>query len=417
MEIPEFFNAKLLTELEALSGTPCYVYDEATIRRQMETMKKFPAPFGLFPRYAMKACPTRAILKLIAGEGIGIDASSGFEIDRALRAGVDPTTISLSSQELPADFDRWIEKGVKMNACSISQLRRYGEKFPNTWIGVRFNPGLGSGGTAKTNVGGPSSSFGIWHEKKDEVKAIAEEFSLTVERIHTHIGSGSDPAVWQRTANLSLALVREFETVQSLNLGGGYKVARMANEISTDLLKIGEPVATALTAFAEETGRTIRLEIEPGTFVVANAGYLVSRVQDVVNTGTEGHRFLKLDSGMTELLRPSLYAAQHPITIIRRDPAIPDEEENYVIVGHCCESGDLVTPAPEDGETLSARTLPTTQIGDWCIIGGAGAYCSAMSTKNYNSFPEAPEVLLKENGDLNLIRRRQTLDQLLDNEI
>ncbi|MBC2600207.1 diaminopimelate decarboxylase [Puniceicoccus vermicola] len=416
MEIPEFFNAQLLSELEALSGTPCYVYDEATIRRQTDIMKKFPAPFGLFPRYAMKACPTRAILALVTGEGIGIDASSGFEIDRALRAGVDPTAISLSTQELPSDFDQWIKKGVKMNACSLSQLRRYGEKFPNTSIGIRFNPGLGSGGTAKTNVGGPSSSFGIWHEKKEEVRAIAAEFSLKIERIHTHIGSGSDPAVWQRTANLSLALVREFETVESLNLGGGYKVARMADEVSTDLLKIGEPVAAALTEFAEETGRKIRLEIEPGTFVVANAGYLVSRVQDVVDTGTGGHQFLKLDSGMTELLRPSLYAAQHPISIIPRGRTVEDMED-YVIVGHCCESGDLVTPAPDDGEKLAFRNLPKTQIGDWCVIGGAGAYCSAMSTKNYNSFPETSEVLRSENGDLNLIRRRQTLDQLLANEI
>ncbi|MGE9291311.1 MAG: diaminopimelate decarboxylase, partial [Puniceicoccales bacterium] len=402
---------------EALSGTPCYVYDEKTIRQQTTTLKKFPAPFGLFPRYAMKACPTRAILSLVTGEGIGIDASSGHEIDRALRAGVSPEAISLSTQEFPTDISRWIEAGVKLNACSLSQLEQYGQLFPNTRVGVRFNPGLGSGGTAKTNVGGPSSSFGIWHEKKDEVRVIAEKYSLTIERIHTHIGSGSDPSVWQRTAHLSLALVAEFETVETLNLGGGYKVGRMPDEVSTDLLKIGEPVAAALKDFAEKTGRKIRLEIEPGTFVIANAGYLVSQVQDVVDTGSEGNRFLKLNSGMTELLRPSLYAAQHPIRIIPRNGESPESEEDYVIVGHCCESGDLVTPAPDDGEKLASRKLPTTRIGDWCIIGGAGAYCSAMSTKNYNSFPEAPEVLLTENGDLNLIRRRQTLDQLLANEI
>ncbi len=418
MEIPELFNAALLAKLEALAGTPCFVYDEAAIRRQTETMKQFPAPFGLFPRYAMKACPTRAILSIIAEQGIGIDASSGFEVDRALRAGIEPEAISLSTQELPADFGQWIRKGVKLNACSLSQLRRYGQEFPNTKVGIRFNPGLGSGGTAKTNVGGPSSSFGIWHEQKEEVAAILAEFNLTAERIHTHIGSGSDPSVWQRTAHLSLALVREFDTVESLNLGGGYKVARMPDEVSTDLLKIGEPVAAALTAFAEETGRKIRLEIEPGTFVVANAGYLVSQVQDIVNTGPGGHQFIKLNSGMTELLRPSLYAAQHPISIIPRDADGSDRpKEQYVIVGHCCESGDLVTPAPEDGETLASREFPRVEIGDWCIIGGAGAYCSAMSTKNYNSFPETAETLLNPNGDLSLIRRRQTLDQLLSNEI
>ncbi len=419
MEIPEFFDAAFLGRLEEVAGTPCFVYDESTIRWQVDTLKNFPAPFGLFPRYAMKACPTRAILSLITGEGVGIDASSGFEVDRAIRAGVEPAAISLSTQELPDDFGQWVRKGVKLNACSLAQLRRYGEEFPGAAVGLRFNPGLGSGGTAKTNVGGPSSSFGIWHEKKEEVRAILNEFSLTAERVHTHIGSGSDPSVWQRTAQLSLALVREFESVTCLNLGGGYKVARMSDEMGTDLLRIGEPVAMALREFAEQTGREIRLEIEPGTFVVANAGFLVSRVQDIVDTGQEGHQFIKLDSGMTELLRPSLYAAQHPIAIVSREriPARPEEQESYVIVGHCCESGDLVTPERGDPEKLAERLLPAAKIGDWCVIGGAGAYCSAMSTKNYNSFPEAAEVLRADNGDLKLIRQRQTLDQLLANEI
>lgn len=416
MEIPEYFDTKLLTALEELAGTPCFVYDEATIRQQTDTLKEFPAPFGLFPRYAMKACPTRAILTLITREGIGIDASSGYEVDRALRAGIEPSAISLSSQELAGDFSIWIDKGVKLNACSLSQLRRYGEQFPGTRVGLRFNPGLGSGGTAKTNVGGPSSSFGIWHEKTDEVREILREFSLTAERIHTHIGSGSDPAVWQRTANLSLSLVAKFETVEALNLGGGYKVARMPDESSTDLLKIGKPVAAALEEFARETGRKIRLEIEPGTYVVANAGFLVSQVQDIVDTGEGGNRFLKLDSGMTELLRPSLYAAQHPIWIVKKNAATKSKED-YVIVGHCCESGDLVTPSPEDAEKLAIRSLPHAEIGDWCVIGGAGAYCSSMSTKNYNSFPEAAEVLRGPNGDLSLVRRRQTLDQILANEL
>jgi len=417
MEIPDYFDSDFLRRLNEIAGSPCFVYDEATIREQVETMRNFPAPFGLFPRYAMKACPTRAIVALITGQGVGIDASSGFEVDRAIRAGVKPSAISLSTQELPEDFAHWMEKGVKMNACSLSQLRAYGKRFPGTRVGLRFNPGLGSGGTAKTNVGGPSSSFGIWHEKTGEVRSILEEFSLTAERIHTHIGSGSDPAVWQRTAQLSLALVREFETVEILNLGGGYKVARMDGETGTDLLRIGEPVAAALEAFAAETGRRIRLEIEPGTFLLANSGFLVSRVQDVVDTGPSGNRFLKLDSGMTELLRPSLYAAQHPIALIPHGNAKDRPLTDYVIVGHCCESGDLVTPSPEDAEALAFRSLPEATIGDGCVIGGAGAYCSAMSTKNYNSFPEAAEVLRTVNGGLKLIRRRQTLEQLLANEL
>jgi len=138
------------------------------------------------------------------------------------------------------------------------------------------------------------------------VKFIVNKHNLKVNRIHTHIGSGSDPTIWQNVALLSLALVKEFPEVETLNLGGGYKVGRMSYEPSTDLQKVGEPVAESFKQFAEETGRKLKLEIEPGTFLVANSGALLTTVQDMVTTGDNGHKFLKLDAGMTEVLRPSL---------------------------------------------------------------------------------------------------------------
>ncbi len=155
-------------------------------------------------------------------------------------------------------------------------------------------------------MGGPDASFGIWFELIPEVKAVVAEYGLIVERIHTHIGSGSDPDVWQTVSLMSLDLVRQFPDVVSLNLGGGYKVGRMSYEKSTDLQLVAEPVKQAFKTFAEETGREIKLEIEPGTFLVANAGALITTVQDIVSTGEQGHTFLKLDSGMTEVLRLSL---------------------------------------------------------------------------------------------------------------
>ncbi|MEM0967681.1 MAG: diaminopimelate decarboxylase [Verrucomicrobiota bacterium] len=415
MEFPSYLEPQLLTQINDLEGSPCFLYDAGEILKQTEVVKRFPAPFGLFPRYAMKACPTRAILQLIASEGFGIDASSGYEVDRALRAGIAAEKISLSTQELPSDFADWVKAGVQINACSLYQLERYGSVFPGTRIGLRFNPGLGSGGTAKTNVGGPSSSFGIWHEKVEEVRETIERHSLTAFRIHTHIGSGSDPSVWQRTAELSLALVREFPTVTTLNLGGGYKVARIPTENGADIVQIGEPVAEALREFAAETKREIQLEVEPGTYLVANASFLIAKVQDIVDTLPGGHRFLKLNTGMTDLLRPSLYAAQHPMKII---PKTHEKrgEQNYVVVGHCCESGDLLSPSPADAETLAERTLTEARIDDWLIIGGVGAYCSSMSTKNYNSFPETPEILRETDGELRVIRKRQSLEQILANE-
>lgn len=321
-------------------------------------------------------------------------------------------------------------------------------------IGLRFNPGVGSGGTGKTNVGGPSSAFGIWHELLDEVKAVVAKHKLQVVRIHTHIGSGSDPAVWQNVATLSLDLVRgalcgprplgavrpslrpsvashsqtnrsplltplhttEFPDVTTLNLGGGYKVGRMASEYSTDLQKIGAPVRTKFEDFARETGRQLKLEVEPGTFLVANAGALVSTVQD--KTATSAHTFLKLDAGMTEVLRPSLYGAQHPLVILPKDKArATGKTAPYVVVGHCCESGDLLTPAPGVADEIAERLLAEAEIGDLCVVEGAGAYCAGMSTKNYNSFPEAAEVMLATDGKLHLIRKRQSLDQVLQNEV
>ena len=192
----------------------------------------------------------------------------------------------------------------------------------------------------------------------------------------------------------------------------------MSGEKATDLMEIGEPVKQLFKDFAKETGRELTLEIEPGTFLLANACSLVTTVQDVTSTGDEGYRFLKLDAGMTEILRPSLYGAQHPIVVVPEEGQNKFREEaEQVVVGHCCESGDLLTPAPGDPEALSTRMLLRGEIGDFCVIEGAGAYCSSMSAKNYNSFPEAAEVLRKEDGTLGLIRKRQTFEQIVENEV
>lgn len=415
IEKAKFLSPETAVALREAHGTPLYVYDEASLRRAAADCLAFPNAFGLTVRYAMKSAPNAAILKLFTELGLHIDASSGYEVRRALKAGVPAGNISLSSQEFPDFFAELHEEGILFNACSLEQLRRFGQMFPGARCGLRFNPGKGSGGTGKTNVGGPASSFGIWHEWLPDVQAIVAEHGLVVERIHTHIGSGSDPAVWQTVANLSLRLVREFPDVEKLNLGGGYKVGRMPGEQSTDLQACGAPVSELFKQFAEETGRKIHLEIEPGTYLVANAGSLVTTVRDIVTTGAAGYQFIKSDSGMTEILRPSLYAAQHPIIIYPIQPT--GERAEYIVVGHCCESGDLLTPSPEDAEALAPRTLAKASVGDLCIIDGTGAYCAAMSAKNYNSFPEAAEVLLGEGGEARLIRKRQTLEQILQNEV
>ncbi len=419
-----FIDRDLIRKIRTEFGSPVFIYDQNSLEKSAREVLAFPNAFGLTARYAMKALPTGAIVRLLAETGLHIDASSGFEAERALRVGVPPEKIQLTAQELPQDLKALVNQGVLFNACSLHQLEAFGRLFPGESVSVRINPGLGSGHNNRTNVGGPASAFGIWHEQLDRVLALAQEHTLQITGMHTHIGSGSDSEVWKRCARISLQIAAKLPDVQRFSLGGGMKVARMPDETSTDLQEIGRAVQPDFEAFASETGRRLHLEIEPGTYLVANAGVILATVMDVVDTFPSGpkaepdtgYRFIKTDTGMTEFLRPNLYGAQHPIQVVSLDGS-SRAENPYIVVGHCCESGDMMTPAPGDPESLAPRSLHTPRRGDAILIGGAGAYCSGLAGKNYNSFPEAPEVLLNRSGQPKLIRSRQTLDQLISNEI
>jgi len=428
-----FLTAESAKACTDLAGSPVFAYSLEKLRDSADACLAFPNAYGLTVRYAMKACPNSAILKFFHSKGIHIDASSGFEVKRAMDAGIPAENISLSTQELPDNFADLIKMGVKINACSVSQVERIGQAFEGTGqkVGIRVNPGTGSGGFSsstsgfsKTNVGGPASSFGIWYTLIEDgtVPDIVSKYGLTVERIHTHIGSGSDPSIWQQVASKSLSFCSKWDTVETLNLGGGYKVGRVEGEVTTDLQNIGGPVSDAFRQFAaDNNGRELKLEIEPGTYLVAMSGALVSTVQDKVSTTGEGsHTFLKLDSGMTDVLRPSLYGAIHPMTVLPGSGKTDDigtETEDVVVVGHCCESGDLMTPKPGEPEDLAERTLRTASIGDILVMDGSGAYCAGMSTKNYNSFPEAPEVLVDLEGKPHIIRNVQPVEEIYKNEV
>jgi diaminopimelate decarboxylase len=394
-------------------ATPCYVYVRGALEAAARRALAFPAPFGLTVRYAMKANPSRGVLDLFRGLGLHVDASSDHEVERALRAGFPAGSIQLTSQMPSRRLPEHLARGVLFNACSLHQLEAFGRAAHGQSVSVRMNPGLGSGSTNRTNTGGPASSFGIWHEHLGEVKAIAERFDVKITRLHSHIGSGTDPEVYKRVTRMTLDLAAKLPDVGVVNLGGGFKVGRMPGEPSADLADVGAHVAQELTAFRDRDGRALGLEIEPGTYLVANAGLVVATCVDVVDTGHDGYLFAKLDTGMPEVTRPSLYGAQHPIHVLARGR----EEADVIFVGPCCESGDILTPAPGDPEALAPRRVPRPQIGDLVIVGGAGAYCAAMSTINYNSYPQAPEVMLEPDGTLRLLRRRQDLDQVWGNEV
>ena len=174
---PRFLDYSIARSIADQFGSPVYVYDMASLKANAAAVMAFPNAFGLTARYAMKASPNAAILKLFNEAGLHIDASSGYEVRRAIAAGYAPAKISLSTQELPQDFAELYEAGIEINACSLSQLERFGQAFPGREIGLRFNPGAGSGGNNRTNVGGPASSFGIWHEWIDEVKDLVAKIN------------------------------------------------------------------------------------------------------------------------------------------------------------------------------------------------------------------------------------------------
>ena len=403
---------EVATAISERFGTPTYVYDRALLEAAARRALAFPAPFGFTLRYAMKANPSPGVLALFRELGLHVDASSDHEVERALRAGFPPEKIQLTSQMPSRRLKEFVEAGVLYNACSLHQLEVFGALFPGREVCVRMNPGLGSGSTNRTNTGGPGSSFGIWHEYLDTVKQTAARHGLRLTRLHSHIGSGTDPEVWKRVTVMTLDLAAKLPDVTTVNLGGGFKVGRMPGERSVDLADVGAHVRAELVAFKERDGRALQLEIEPGTYLVANAGFVVATCVDVVDTGRDGYLFAKLDTGMTEITRPSLYGAQHPITVLAAD----GDETDVVFVGPCCESGDILTPGPGDPEALAPRRVRRPRIGDLVVVGGVGAYCAAMSTINYNSYPQAPEVMLEPDGTLRLLRRRQTLDQVWGNE-
>lgn len=385
-----FLSDEQVRALAAEHGTPLFVYSREKLQEQAETMLSIAAPHGLSVSYAMKANPHPEILQLFRAAGLNIDASSGYEAEAALSSGFKPEQILLTSQQLAHNLQELVERGVQFNATSLRQLEAYGKLFPNTSVSVRINPGIGSGHSAKVTVGGPASSFGIWHEYVPRIHEVAKTYRLTIKRMHTHIGAGTDPLVWQEAARISLELIKNFPDAEIINLGGGFKVARMDDEYGADMAEIGSAIARELQQFATATGRKLKLELEPGTLLVANTGILLATVDDIVDTGPEGYNFLKLNTGMNDILRPAMYGSQQPIAVIADRP----DTQDYIVVGHNCESADLLTPTPGNPEIIMTRTLTKAEIGDLVLIGGAGAYCASMAAHGYNSFPDAKNVLI-----------------------
>ncbi len=393
-KLPLWLSPEQVIDLTEKHGSPLYLYSKTALQVQAKQALSLPAPFGLTVRFAMKANPNREVLETFKQAGLHIDASSGYEAEKALQVGFEPSDILITAQQLPKNLKDLVEKGVQFNATSLHQLQVYCDLFPSKDVSVRINPAIGDGMNNRLTTGGVNSSFGIWHEHIDEVKRIATNAGSKITRLHTHIGSGTNPEKWAEAEKVSLKLLEQFDDASILNLGGGFKVARMQDEPSADMTEIGGRLKSGLEQFADKTGRKIHLEIEPGTFMVANAGVLIAEIIDKTDTGTNGHVFLRTNTGMNDLLRPGMYGAQHPLVTVKKNGILSSETEEVVVVGHNCESSDMLTPYPGDPEGLQPRIIGRAEIGDLIVVGGAGAYAYAMSAKGYNSYPSAEEILI-----------------------
>jgi diaminopimelate decarboxylase len=303
------------------------------------------------------------------------------------------------------------------NACSLTQLENYGKQFPGREVSIRVNPGRGTGFINRLTSGGPRSSFGIWYEYLDDVRALVKQYRLKVKRIHHHVGSGHDPETWLRIAADTINISKTFGPAGIINLGGGYRVKALQTETEVDYSDIGNRLRALFEDYARETGTKPRLEIEPGTFLVANCGSLVTSVVDVISTGKDGFDFIKLDAGLTEVIRPGFYGSLHPLVSVPAQGDLRTAAKEYLVTGHTCIAGDTLTVAVRDPETSVPQLIAETEVGDLLVVERAGGYCSSMNMKNFNSFPEAPEVLHRKNGSFDVIRTRQTVEQMTQNEV
>jgi diaminopimelate decarboxylase len=413
----KFLSPEEVPAIAAAFGTPCFVYDQDSLESRYNYFASIPNAFGLKIRYSVKANPNRSILKAFDRLGADFDVSSVWEARRVVAAGISASKILMTAQETSAGWEDLCRAGMKFDAGSITQLEDYGRAFPGSEVSVRINPGFGSGLVRKLTSGGNHSSFGLWVGHLDQALKVAEQFHLKVVRLHFHIGSGHESTVLEDTVGLALQLCARLPSVEVLDLGGGYRIAALHSDPQYDHQAMGERIAARLRDFAKRHGRELKLELEPGTALASLAGSIVTRVIDKVDTGEDGYRFLKVDGGLTELMRPSYYGALHPLVTVRADGTLDADVEDVVVSGHCCIAGDVLTPMPGNAEDIKAQPLSTAKVGDFLVVERAGGYAASMSVKNFNSYPEAAETLRTAPGKYTLIRSRQTLEQMVQNEI
>jgi len=397
-------------------GTPTFVYDAAGIEQRVQRLRCFDVV-----RYAQKANSNLAVLDLVRRAGALVDAVSAGEIHRALAAGFpaagEPAPIVYTADLFDRDALAMIaEHRIPVNCGSPDMIEQYAAlraAHPDLAREVTFrvNPGFGHGHSRKTNTGGEHSKHGIWHEELPACIARAARAGLAVTGIHVHIGSGVDLEHLALVAGAAVRFARQAgPALTMLSAGGGLPTPYREGDPELDVeayFAIWDRERKGLEA---ELGHPVRLEIEPGRYLVAESGWLVTEIRAVKRQGR--NQFYVVDAGFNTLARPILYGAYHPMAVVPVTGGGERPLRDVVVGGPLCESGDIFTQDAEG--VVRSEPLPEARVGDYLLIGCAGAYAFVMSS-NYNSKPQAAELLVAR-GKPHLVRARQSLDDLIRGE-
>lgn len=407
-------NPARIQQLAQQFGTPLWTYDAPTIRERIAALKSFDTI-----RFAQKACSNTHLLRLMREQGVKVDAVSRGEILRALAAGYEPGTpaqeIVFTADLLDrATLDTVVQHRIPVNAGSIDMLRQLGPRSPGHPVWLRINPGFGHGHSNKTNTGGEHSKHGIWHAELGAALAEVKAQGLQLYGLHMHIGSGVDYSHLAQVCDAMVDLVKQVKAagldLQAISSGGGLSIPYREGDAVVDTAHYFGLWDSARNTAQALLGHALHLEIEPGRYLVAESGSLITEVRAVKDAGR--NHFMMVDAGFNELMRPAMYGAFHAMSLVPQDGAQRPLRPT-VVAGPLCESGDVFTQG--DGGVVQPQPLPQAQVGDLLVIHDTGAYGASMSS-NYNSRPLIAEVLL-DGENTRLIRRRQTVDELLALEL
>lgn len=388
-------------------GTPLYVYDQAQIEKNIEDLKSVLKYPRLKLLYACKANTNQEILKVVKAHGLGIDAVSMGEVFLALKTGFKPQDILFTGDNSTEEEIAYcMDNNVPLNIGSLFQLELFGKNYPGKEVLFRVNPDVGAGHHDHCITGGPESKFGIYIHQAEEAKKIAARYNLKIKGIHSHIGSGIlDTDVFMQAMNIVLDEAKYFPDLDIIDIGGGIGIPYAAGVAPINLVELGERITNRMLHFSKEYGKEVDLYMEPGRFIVGNAGYVLAQV--VNKKETPKYKFLGVNTGFNHLVRPAFYGSHHQIFNGSRMDS--KEMEEVLVAGNLCESGDIFTKV--DGKN-APYAIAKAEYGDILVIREAGAYGFAMSS-NYNSRLKPAEVLVGGN-QARLIRKRQTLDDLLE---